>query len=171
MNMETRTYRITPSAYAKIVMGRWLVRNIWILSLPVLVFIILAATCSATLLYASLMYIFLIFPFAVLITYFCYALTPKAIFLTRENKMIFNGSEITISNVGTDGANSCVNTMTTSISDICDVRISGKTVCIITGRRVDDIILAPKNVFGKESIPLNEFLDTIYNAIGANRQE
>lgn len=169
MNFTTEKFRLTPSAYVSVIMGRWLVRNAWVFVLLFVGTIVGAFAAGPVFLYVGLMLLFLVFPTVLMLVYFNYALKPEARAAISPCHAVLSDEAVTIIHESDeDNVTPVFDDITVPYSSVRDIRGSRERLVLIVGKHIDDVVIIPVKAFGDDKRALNRFIEDICRTIQRN---
>jgi hypothetical protein len=152
--VTTDKYNMTASEYTSLTARRWLSAWWWAFALP-LAATVVASFCDTRFIYVSLIIVFIIWPMALSVVWFRYALTDEAVRAIRpciatvdDDKFVFEYPE----QVNPDDGSLIMKSLTHVIlkfSDIRTIEQDGRFMVIIrkSDSRIPALIMIPTNVF------------------------
>lgn len=168
VRIATETYRIEPSTYARVVLGRWLSRYWWIGAVPVA----LAVGFSfwqIEFLIVALILAMLVYPFAVFTVYMNYALTDRARASLLPHVTILDNDKIVEKwDVVDDVPTMLPNVFSLEVNRLNGISQTKNQIILAYGRGVADILIIPVTSFANGASGAECFVNAVYESYRRN---
>lgn len=164
--IRSGVYKNNATAYARLVMRRWVGRWWGIFAIPVIILLI-AALWQIEFVVVALALLLLIYPFALMIVYYNYALSPKAIESLSPHRVIYRDDD-TIHVISEPDENYHIKYDDRFIDckKLNDVSLSGDNMILIYSKSPDGFEIIPKSVF--DNIEANWISNRLLSIIHSN---
>lgn len=140
--MTTSVFKITPAQYVRVSLGIWLGKSGWLFLLPPLV-IAFIGLYDWRFFIVALALICIVYPGALMLVYYNYALRTEAAFATIPHRVVLSSSGIDIDYFPADETVKCPPSRHIPLSDIKSAEDTGSSVTITLKSGKYDFILIP----------------------------
>lgn len=158
-------------------MGRWLVKSAWLFAAPIVACFVLAFLVDYAFAFVSLMLLFLVFPTALMMVYFNYAMKPEARAATSRRVVILSGGQIigrhqpeTTDDDESDETPKTVAQIADTVVDVKSIRSYGirkRQLVFTTGSGADELLIIPLEAFDNDARKAKAFVDAVAKAYAA----
>lgn len=151
-------------------MGRWLVKSAWLFAAPIVACFVLAFLVDYAFAFVSLMLLFLVFPTALMMVYFNYAMKPEARAATSRRMVILSGGQIIgrhqpeTTDEESDETLKTVAQIADTVVDVKSIRsydIRKRQLVFTTGSGADELLIIPLEAFDNDARKAKAFVDAV----------